>query len=95
LSCLPLCFFVWLKGLFGSKISVWFFFLRFSISLFNSSFIFCVIIFNSCISLFTVSFVSFWCFWNPLWVPLFVSVSSHVLYFWCLETLWVQLVHSG
>jgi hypothetical protein len=29
--------------------------------------------------------------WCPLWVPLFVSMSSHVLYFWCLEISWVHL----
>jgi hypothetical protein len=46
-SGLPLCCFVWLKGLFISRISVWFFLLRFSISLFNFSFIFCVVFFNS------------------------------------------------
>jgi hypothetical protein len=37
------------------------FFVRFSISLFNSSFIFCFVIFNSYISLFTVSFVTLLC----------------------------------
>jgi hypothetical protein len=31
-------FFVWLKGRFISMISIWFFFLRFSISLFKSFF---------------------------------------------------------
>jgi hypothetical protein len=88
------CVFVWLNWLFISRISVWFFYLRSSISLFNFSFIFCVVIFNSYISL----------FWFPLshigvvevlWSHLFISVSSHVHYFWCLEMSWVHLLHSG
>jgi hypothetical protein len=37
-----------------------FFFLRFSICLFNSSFIFCVVFFISYVSFFIVSFVSLW-----------------------------------
>jgi hypothetical protein len=53
--------FVLLWGLLISRISVWFFFLRFSKSVINSSFIFCVALFNSCISLFISSFVSLWC----------------------------------
>jgi hypothetical protein len=44
-----------------------------------------------CISLFIVPFVCR----GPLWVPLFVSVSSHVLHYWCLKISWVHLVHSG
>jgi hypothetical protein len=89
------CLFVWLKGLFIYRISFWVFFLRFSISLFNSSFIFCVITFNSYISPFILFFVSLGVCWSTLWVPLFVPVSSHVLYFWCLEISWVHLVHSS
>jgi hypothetical protein len=53
--------FVWLKGLFIYSISVWFFFLRFSISLVNSSFIYFVVIFNVYISFCIISFVSLWC----------------------------------
>jgi hypothetical protein len=41
-SHVPL-WFVWLTGLFISRISVWFSFLRFFISLFSSSFIFCFV----------------------------------------------------
>jgi hypothetical protein len=87
-------FFVWQKGLI-SRIFVWFFFLKFSISLFNSSFKFCVVFFISYISLFIVSFEEtdhFGLCWSPLWVPLFVSVSSQVLYLWRLEISWVHLV---
>jgi hypothetical protein len=43
-----------LKGLFISRISVWFFLLRFSMSLINSSLIICVVLFNSSISLFSL-----------------------------------------
>jgi hypothetical protein len=53
-------FFVWLMGLFISNISVWFFFLMYSISLFNSSFMFYVVFFISYISFFIVSFGSLW-----------------------------------
>jgi hypothetical protein len=35
--------------------------MRFSISLLKSSFIFCVVIFNSYVTFFIVSFVSLWC----------------------------------
>jgi hypothetical protein len=43
-------FFIWFKELYMSSISVWFFFLRFSISLLNSSFISYAVFFISYIS---------------------------------------------
>jgi hypothetical protein len=54
-------FFVWLNRLFLSRISVWFFVLKFSMTLFNSSFTFCVVFFISYVSFFIVSFYSLWC----------------------------------
>jgi hypothetical protein len=80
-------FLVWLKFLFIYRISVWFFFLRFSISLLNSSFVIFVVIFNSYISLFIASLFHFHVCWSTFWVPLFVSVSSYVLYFCVLKFL--------
>jgi hypothetical protein len=74
-------------------VSVWFFFLRFSISWVTSSLIFSIFIFNSFISLFIVFSISLWCYLGHFYVHLFVSVSSHVLYFWYLEISWVHHVH--
>jgi hypothetical protein len=75
-------------------VSVSFFFLRFSISWVTSSLILTIFIFNSFISLFIVFSVSLWCL-GLLWVHLFVSVSSHILYFLCLEISWMPLVCFG
>jgi hypothetical protein len=88
-------FFVWLKELFISRISAWFFFLRFSISLFTLLLYF---VLSSLIhmSLFLLcSLFHFGVCLSPLKVHLFVSVSSHVLYFWCLKISWVHLIHAG
>jgi hypothetical protein len=71
-------------------VSVWFFFLRFSISWITSSLIFSNFIFNSFIYLYC-SLFDFGIYSGLLWV--FISVSSHILYFWCLEISWVHLVH--
>jgi hypothetical protein len=76
-------FLVCQKGLFISRISVWFFFLRFSISLFNSSFIFCVVFFISYISLLYCPLFYFGVCRGPLWIHWVVSVSSQVFYLWC------------
>jgi hypothetical protein len=86
--------FVWLKGLFISRISIWFFFLRLSISLSNSSFTFYVVIFNSYISPFIVSFASLWCLLK-FSLSSFICLSFPVLYFWCFDISWVHLTHSG
>jgi hypothetical protein len=60
-------------------------FSKFSISLFSSFIIFCVVIFNSYIHLFLIeSFVSLWSLLKSS-LSLFVSVSSHVLYLGCFE----------
>jgi hypothetical protein len=75
-------------------ISVWLLFLRISISLFKSSFIFCVIFLKSYISPLQCHLFHFAVYWSPLWVPLFVSVSSHILYFGCLEISWIHLIYS-
>jgi hypothetical protein len=70
-------------------VPVWFFF---SISWVTSSLIFFIFIFNSLIFLFILLSLSLWClFWAPL--SSFISLSSHILYFWCLEIFWVYLVH--
>jgi hypothetical protein len=70
-------------------------FLRFSKSLFNSSYIFCVVFFYSYMSfIFIVPFVSLWCLLKSS-LSSFVSMTSHALYFWCLEISWVHLILSG
>jgi hypothetical protein len=50
--------FIWFKELFISGVCAWLFLLSFSLSLFNSYFIFCVVFFISYLSFFIVSFVS-------------------------------------
>jgi hypothetical protein len=71
-------------------VPVWFFF---SISWVTSSLIFFFIfIFNSLIFLFILLSLSLWCLFRAL-LSSFISVSSHILYFWCLEIFWVYLVH--
>jgi hypothetical protein len=87
-------FFVWLKGLCISKISFDSFFLRFYIP-FNSSFIFCIVIWFIYFSFYSVLCFTF-VFVEVLseFISL-VFVSSHVLYFWCFEISWVHLIYSG
>jgi hypothetical protein len=87
--------FVWLYRLLISRISVWFFLLRFSKSVINSSFIFCSCVFCSCISLFIVSFYSFWCLLRSSLSSFICFCVSRILCFWCLNISWVHLVHSG
>jgi hypothetical protein len=88
-------FFCLTKGTKNFQDFYWFFFLRFSISLFSFFFIFCIVIFNSYISFFIVSFVSLWCLLkSSLSSFICFCVFSHVFYFWCLEISWVYLVHS-
>jgi hypothetical protein len=61
-----------------------FFFLRFSISWVTSSLILTIFAFNSFFSLFIVFSVSLWCLFRAP-MSSFVSVSSRIVYFWCLE----------
>jgi hypothetical protein len=65
-------------------ISVSLFFLRFSISWLTSSLILSIFIFNSLMCLFTVFSVSLWSLFKAP-MSSFVSLSSCILFFWCLE----------
>jgi hypothetical protein len=79
-----ICLFVCLtKGTFYFQDLFDYFFLTFLVSLLNSSFIFCVVSFNSYISFFIVSFVSLCCLLKSS-LSSFISLSSHTLHFWCL-----------
>jgi hypothetical protein len=67
------------------------FFLRFSVLWVTSALRLSTFIFNSFIYL-SCSLFQFGVYLGLLWVHLFVSVSSCILYFWCLEISWVPLV---
>jgi hypothetical protein len=54
-------------------------------SLFNSSFIICVVIFNSYISFFIEFFVLLWYLLKSSLRSFIYFYVFHVLYFWCLE----------
>jgi hypothetical protein len=72
-------FLVLRKGLYISRISVWFFFSEIFHIFVQLLFYTYVVIFNSYISFFTVSLVSLWCLLKSF-LSLFVSVSSHILF---------------
>jgi hypothetical protein len=73
-------------------ISVSFSFLRFSLLWVNSSLILLIVILNSFIYLWC-SLFHFVIYLGLLWVHVFVFVSYHILYFFCLGISWVPPVH--
>jgi hypothetical protein len=76
-------------------VSFWFFFLRFSTSWVTSLLIFSICILIHLSLYIYCSLFHFGVYLGVLWVHLFVSVSSCILYFWCFEFSWVHLVHFG
>jgi hypothetical protein len=87
-------FFVWLKGLFISRISVWFFFFWGFPYLCSTPLLYFVLSPLIHVSLFIMSFVSLWCCWCfSGFIYLFLCLL--MFFFWYLKISWVHLVHSS